>query len=412
MSELQRVIPIVDVTADLSKEGPAGPRQLTSLPPLSLYIHVPWCVRKCPYCDFNSHESSGSIPEDRYLDALTADLEQALPMIWGRPVHTVFLGGGTPSLLSAKAIDRLLTMIRARLPIWPDAEITIEANPGTAEAAKFQAYADSGVNRISLGIQSFNDKHLQALGRIHDANQARKAAEMAMRAVGRVNLDLMYGLPDQTPQEWCADLKTATLDFTPEHLSLYQLTLEPQTVFAKFPPTLPDEQVIDDMELAIDAAVCSQGWARYEVSAYARKNGVARHNLNYWMFGDYLGIGPGAHSKLSFPDHIAREARTRNPVQWMDRALKQNGTHVSESRHLLDAELPFEFVLNALRLHQGVALSLFQERTGLPTRALLPYIQKASAKRLLADRFGWLQASALGWRHLNDLQALFLSDAP
>jgi len=402
-----RIIPIVDERR--MEHAPVGDqtRRLEALPPLTLYVHVPWCVRKCPYCDFNSHELITDVPETDYLDALAADLEQALPQIWGRHVHSVFIGGGTPSLLSAAALERLLALLRSHLSLWPDAEITLEANPGTAEAQKFKSYAASGVNRISLGIQSFNDAHLAALGRIHDSRQARDAVGMALDAVKRVNLDLMYGLPGQSPEQWAQDLSIATA-FGTEHLSLYQLTLEPQTVFAKYPPPLPAEQAIADMESMIDASVIGSGWARYEVSAYARDDKVSRHNMNYWTFGDYLGIGPGAHSKLSFPDQIVRQARTRNPQQWINLAKARSGAHIAEHRVLKDSDLPFEFMLNALRLKEGVSLSAFKDHTGLPPGVLRKTIASAVKRGLLDPHPTQLRATALGWAHLNDLQALFL----
>ena len=408
MSEsLPRVIPIFDERRTQQPSISSRPQGLEALPPLALYVHVPWCVRKCPYCDFNSHELKADVPEADYLEALASDLEQALPQIWGRQVHSVFIGGGTPSLLSAEALDRLLALLRSYLSLWPDAEITLEANPGTAEAHKFKSYADSGVNRISLGIQSFNDAHLVALGRIHDSTQARLAVEMALNTVNRVNLDLMYGLPGQSPDEWAHDLGIAT-GFGSEHLSLYQLTLEPQTVFAKYPPQLPAEQAIADMESIIDSHVVEAGWARYEVSAYAREGKVCRHNMNYWTFGDYLGVGPGAHSKLSFPDQIVRQARIRNPQQWMRLAKERSGAHVAEQRVLENSDLPFEFMLNALRLKDGVALSLFQERTGLSEQVLRKTIAQAINRGLLEPHQTQLRATALGWSHLNELQALFL----
>ncbi|GAB1849479.1 radical SAM family heme chaperone HemW, partial [Achromobacter xylosoxidans] len=296
---------------------PAG-ATLTSLPPLSVYVHVPWCVRKCPYCDFNSHAApGGEIPERAYLDALRSDLEQALPSIWGRQVVSVFIGGGTPSLLSAAGLDELLAMLRACLNVWPDAEITMEANPGTAEAGRFRDYAASGVTRFSLGIQSFHDAQLKKLGRIHDSAQARAAIEMAQRAAPRVNLDMMFALPGQTLAACVDDLRQA-IGFGTEHLSLYHLTMEPNTVFAKFPPEdLPDDDTSAAMQDAVEAELAAAGLARYEVSAYARPGARCRHNLNYWEFGDYLGLGPGAHGKLSFHDRIVREARLRSPESWL-----------------------------------------------------------------------------------------------
>jgi len=385
----------------------AGLSVLTSLPPLSLYVHVPWCVRKCPYCDFNSHEAGGEIPEEQYLEALRADLEQALPSIWGRQVVSIFIGGGTPSLLSAAAVDQMLAMFRAYLNLWPQAEITMEANPGTVEAARFREYARSGINRFSLGIQSFDDAALRALGRIHDARQACAAIETAQNCVERVNLDIMFALPGQTMEECAADLRQA-MSFQTEHLSLYHLTLEPNTVFAKFPPAVPDDDTSAAMQDRVAELAEQGGWERYEVSAYARKSGRCRHNLNYWEFGDYLGIGPGAHGKLSFHDRIIRQARLKNPKSWMEKAPLMNGSHLAEDRQVLPEELPFEFMLNALRLRRGVPSSSFTERTGLSLAAIMPSIDAAVDKGLLLADPARLQASPLGWRFLNDLLAEFL----
>jgi len=389
--------------------APGQGTALTALPPLSVYVHVPWCVRKCPYCDFNSHAQSGELPERAYLDALRSDLEQAVPSIWGRQVFSVFIGGGTPSLLSARAIDELLAMLRACLNLWPDAEITLEANPGTAEAARLRDYAASGVNRISLGIQSFDDARLRALGRIHDRAQARAAIDMAQAAVGRVNLDLMFALPGQDLAAALRDLDTA-LSYGTEHLSLYHLTLEPNTVFAKYPPPLPDDDTAAAMQDALEERAAAAGLERYEVSAYARPGARCRHNVNYWEFGDYLGLGPGAHGKLSFPDRIVREARVRQPDSWMARAAARDGSHVAQARTIGREELPFEFMLNALRLKRGVAAMRFQERTGLPLAAIAHQIDAATRKGLLDPDPTVLRATPLGWRFLNDLQALFLGD--
>ncbi|WP_026350132.1 radical SAM family heme chaperone HemW [Bordetella sp. FB-8] len=382
---------------------------LTSLPPLSVYVHVPWCVRKCPYCDFNSHAAS-DIPERAYLDALRHDLEQALPSIWGRQVVSVFIGGGTPSLLSAAGLDELLAMLRSHLRLLPDAEVTLEANPGTAEAGRFRDYAASGVTRLSLGIQSFDDAQLQKLGRIHDAGQARAAIRMAQQAVARVNLDLMFALPGQTLDACLADVRQA-LSFGTEHLSLYHLTMEPNTVFAKYPPRdLPDDDTAAAMQDAVQAELAQASLQRYEVSAYARPGARCKHNLNYWEFGDYLGLGPGAHGKISFHDRIVREARARQPESWMERASRADGSHIAETRTLGTLDLPFEFMLNALRLRDGVASSLFAERTGLSLAAIAHQLEAAVSRGLLDADPTRLQASSLGWRFLNDLQEMFLSN--
>lgn len=387
--------------------SPGGRTILSSLPPLSLYVHVPWCVRKCPYCDFNSHELKADIPEDRYLVALQADLEQALPLIWGRQVISVFIGGGTPSLLSARALDAMLAMFRAYLNLLPDAEITLEANPGTLEAGRYADYAASGVNRISLGIQSFDDRALHALGRIHNASQARGAIESAQRAVPRVNLDLMYALPGQSVEACTDDLRQA-MSFGTGHLSLYHLTLEPNTVFAKYPPVLPDDDASAAMQDLITGTAASGGWDRYEVSAYAQPGQRCRHNLNYWQFGDYLGIGPGAHGKLSFHDKIIRQARLKNPESWMNKAVLRDGSHIAEDRKVEWKELGFEFMLNALRLKEGVPRSSFIERTGMSIMAVEPAIERAVARGLLDPDPAVLRATPLGWEFLNDLLEEFL----
>ena len=388
--------------------APGGKTILSSLPPLSLYVHVPWCVRKCPYCDFNSHELGGDLPEKEYLAALQADLEQALPLVWGRKIVSIFIGGGTPSLLSGATVDQMLAMFRSLLNVLPDAEITLEANPGTVEAGRFAHYAASGVNRLSLGIQSFNDDALKALGRIHNADQARAAIDMAQAAVGRVNLDLMYALPRQSLQACANDLRTA-MSFQTGHLSLYHLTLEPNTVFAKYPPSVPDDDSSAAMQDLITESTSLGGWERYEVSAYARPGERSRHNLNYWEFGDYLGIGPGAHGKLSFHDRIIRQAKLKNPASWMEKAVKRDGSHVADE-HLIDSkDLGFEFMLNTLRLKEGVPASSYEERTGQSILAITPAIQRAIARGLLHEDATRLKATALGWEFLNDLQAEFLA---
>jgi oxygen-independent coproporphyrinogen-3 oxidase len=368
-------------------------------------------VRKCPYCDFNSHEHAGgldAIPEREYLGALRRDLEQALPLIWGRPIVSVFVGGGTPSVFSARGIETLLSDVRALLPLQPDCEITLEANPGTFEADKFAAFRAAGVNRLSIGIQSFDEEKLRALGRIHDRAQALAAAAAAGRLFENFNLDLMYGLPGQSLEQCQADVRQA-LALSPPHVSLYQLTLEPNTVFAKFPPTLPDEDVIADMFAWIETQMSTAGYSHYEVSAYARADRICRHNRNYWMFGDYLGIGAGAHSKISFPHRIVRQIRLRQPESYLRSAVA--GSMLAESMEVPRADLPFEFMLNALRLNEGVPLSLFTERTGLPQSQIDAAIARAVDRGLLNDDGQRLAPTELGRRFLSDLQAMFLSAA-
>jgi oxygen-independent coproporphyrinogen-3 oxidase len=385
-----------------------GAVRLTSLPPLALYVHFPWCVRKCPYCDFNSHEWKGErFPEDDYLDALRADLEQALPLVWGRQVHTIFIGGGTPSLLSARGLDRLLSDVRALLPLDADAEITMEANPGTFEAEKFAQFRASGVNRLSVGIQSFNESHLKALGRIHDRGDAQRAVEIAARHFDNFNLDLMFALPQQTLDECRADIETA-LSFAPPHLSLYHLTLEPNTLFAKFPPALPDDDASADMQEWIHERTAAAGYERYEVSAYAQPHRQCKHNLNYWRFGDYLGIGAGAHSKLSFAHRIVRQARYKHPATFIEQA--RAGAPVQEEHEVSAHDLPFEFMLNALRLVEGFPVHRFIERTGLPMTSIEPALQEAERRGLIERTFEKIVPTPLGQRFLNDLQGLFLND--
>ncbi len=384
----------------------AGTLSLPALPPLSLYVHFPWCVRKCPYCDFNSHEPDGQgIPEPAYLDALVADIEAALPLIWGRPVVSVFIGGGTPSLMSAEGVERLLSDVRARLPLEADCEITMEANPGTFEAERFAAYRSAGVNRLSIGVQSFNAAKLQALGRIHDRAQAEAAADLARRVFDNFNLDLMFGLPSQSLEEAQADVEAA-LQFAPPHLSLYQLTLEPNTVFAKYPPAVPDEDAVAGMQEWIEARTAQAGYRRYEVSAYARPGRECRHNLNYWRFGDYLGVGAGAHSKISFPHRIVRQVRFRQPASYLERAAR--GEFLAEHVEVGRSDLPFEFMLNALRLPEGVPAGLFAERTGLPASAIEAPLQRAEERGLIERDLTRIQPTELGHRFLTDLQSLFL----
>ena len=392
----------------ISAAALSGPRFL-ALPPLALYVHIPWCLRKCPYCDFNSHEAKGDAPEAAYVDALIADLEFALPSIWGRRVVSVFIGGGTPSLFSANAIDTLLAGIRARVPLAPDAEITLEANPGTFEREKFAGYRAAGINRLSLGVQSFDPQHLRALGRVHDADEARRAAEAALSIFGNVNFDLMYALPRQTVAEAAADL-AAALAFAPPHLSFYHLTLEPNTLFHRYPPPLPDDETAADIEDAVDAALEAAGYRHYETSAHAQSGRECRHNLNYWQFGDYLGIGAGAHSKLSFADRIVRQVRHKQPKQYLEQVAA--GAPLQEDAAVTREDVGFEFMLNALRLTDGVPASSFAERTGYPLALVRQGLEAAAVRGLIERDPALLRPTALGRRFLNDLQALFLPDPP
>ena len=384
-----------------------GTLQLGALPPLSLYVHLPWCLKKCPYCDFNSHEvRTGEMPEQRYLDALVADLEGALPLIWGRPIHSIFIGGGTPSLFSPQAIDRLLGDIRARLRLEPDCEITLEANPGTFEKDRFKAFRSAGVTRLSVGVQSFNDDHLKALGRVHDRAQAIAALEEAALAFETFNLDLMYALPGQTMDQLEQDLVQA-LAMMPPHLSVYHLTIEPNTYFAKFPPRVPDDDTAYAMLDRITEMTGGAGMDRYEVSAYAKPGHRCWHNMNYWQFGDYLGIGAGAHSKLSFPHRVVRQVRFREPKLYMDNALA--GQAVAQDDEVSRSQLPFEFMLNALRLRDGFELQQFCERTGLPLTAIEKPLQEAERKGLIERSLARVRPTQRGFDFLSDLQGLFLA---
>ena len=424
-----------------------GTLNLSELPPLSLYVHLPWCLKKCPYCDFNSHASPpagsaagfasgspasaaglGSLPEARYLDALRADLEAALPLVWGRRVVSVFIGGGTPSLFSPDSIERLLADVRARLPLEPGCEITLEANPGTFESQRFRAFRQAGVTRLSIGVQSFDDQALHRIGRVHDAAQARAAVAEAREAFDTFNIDLMYALPGQTLQALQTDLDIA-LGFAPPHLSVYHLTMEPGTVFATRPPAgLPDDDTAARMlDLIVDTTAAA-GLQRYEVSAFARPGHRCRHNLNYWQFGDYLGIGAGAHGKLSFPHRVLRQVRWREPATYMDKALA--GQAVSNEHEVARKDLPFEYALNALRLREGFTVEEFCARTGLAPSALASAVAQARQRGLLEPAMedtlglaGLLEPpgalrpqrvvpSAHGFDFLSDLQALFLPDDP
>lgn len=377
-----------------------------ALPPLSLYIHIPWCVRKCPYCDFNSHEARGAIPDREYVETLLRDLDSALPLIWGRKIYSIFIGGGTPSLLSGEAISYLLTQVRMRLPLAHEAEITLEANPGTVEADKFAAFRDAGVNRLSLGIQSFDDHHLQALGRIHSGDEAKRAIEMAQAHFDNFNLDLMYALPGQSQEDAMLDVQTA-LSFAPQHLSCYHLTLEPNTLFAHHPPQLPDDDASSEMQLGIETLMAAHGYQHYETSAFARPGRQARHNLNYWLFGDYLGVGAGAHSKLSFHDKVIRQARQKQPKAYMEGAAQ--GAQVQSEQVLDKGDLAFEFMMNALRLNGGFEEGLFQERTSLPLLLIRSELATAEQKGLLVREAGRIAPSEMGRRFLNDLLQIFLA---
>ena len=377
--------------------------------PLALYIHIPWCIRKCPYCDFNSHNAPNNLPEKQYIQALLNDLAQELPSIWGRRLESIFIGGGTPSLFSAESMDELLSGIRALLPVRPNLEITLEANPGTFEQEKFKGFREAGINRLSVGIQSFNPQHLQALGRVHNQAEALKAAEVARYAgFDNFNLDLMFGLPQQNLEQAVADLQQA-IDLQPTHLSWYQLTLEPNTLFYKHPPVLPDDDLLVDMQYAGQALLQQAGYSQYEVSAYAQSEHECRHNLNYWQFGDYLGLGAGAHGKITDPfGQVTRHQKYRQPAQYLQQT--ELGQARSETQILTTDDLKFEFMLNALRLKSGFDLELFTERTGLTSEAL-------QAPLALAEQKGWLtidqnhiQTTELGWQFLNTVIQLFLDD--
>lgn len=398
---MARVIPIVQS----GSKRPSGTLEFRSQPPLSLYIHIPWCVQKCPYCDFNSHEARERIPEDDYIAALITDLESALPLIWGRRVSTIFMGGGTPSLLSGQAVDVLLTAIRSRVVLLPDAEITLEANPGTAEAERFAAYREAGVNRLSLGIQSFNPHHLKALGRIHDEHEAKAAIELAARHFERFNLDLMYGLPGQMMAEAMTDLETA-ISFAPRHLSCYQLTLEPNTRFAAEPPQLPESDLCADMQEAIEARLATAGYQHYETSAFAQPGYQCQHNLNYWSFGDYLGIGAGAHGKLTMHDSVLRQMRWKQPAQYLKQVAA--GLPVHEEHSVTADELPFEFMMNALRLNGGFDPALFESRTTLPLISIESELRQAEADGLIERTAQHIAPTKKGQRFLNELLRRFL----
>jgi len=413
---LKKVIPI---TSDASFNAPSKPINvafpilgdatlsgLKNPPPLSLYIHIPWCVKKCPYCDFNSHESRTEIPEKRYVAALIADLEQSVPRVYGRKIKTVFFGGGTPSLFSAEAINEILSAVRMLTPLDYGAEITLEANPGTVDTAHFIGYKEAGVNRVSLGIQSFNADYLKALGRIHNDKEALEAAKLALKIFERVNLDVMYALPNQTLEHALADAKMA-ISLSPDHLSFYHLTLEPNTPFHHSPPSLPSDDISADMQEQIEALLAEHGYLHYETSAFCKPKSQAKHNLNYWQFGDYLGIGAGAHSKLSYHDKITRETRHKHPNAYMQ--ASESGNAVDHTWHIEKEDLGFEFMMNALRLTNGFEKKLFNERTGMPLEAIAMRLTKASKQGLIKEDLQYIKPSLTGQRYLNNLLALFLN---
>nr|WP_314563552.1 radical SAM family heme chaperone HemW [uncultured Pseudomonas sp.] len=381
--------------------------QVFALPPLALYIHIPWCVRKCPYCDFNSHAAGPTLPEAEYVDALLADLDNDLAHVHGRPLTSIFFGGGTPSLFSAEALGRLLDGVARRLSFAPDIEITLEANPGTFEQAKFVAYRGLGINRLSIGIQSFQDAKLKALGRIHGRDEAIRAADRA-RAAGfdNFNLDLMHGLPEQSVADALGDLEQA-IALAPTHLSWYQLTMEPNTVFWSQPPELPEDDTLWDIQEAGQARLAAAGYHQYETSAYAQPGRQARHNLNYWGFGDFLGIGAGAHAKLSAPDGtLLRTWKTRLPKDYLDPAK----AFQAGAKSLAPADLPFDFMMNALRLVDGVPAAWYPQRTGQPLDSLAPALAAARRAGLLAEDEQRLRPTARGQLFLNDLLQSFLPD--
>ena len=386
--------------------GDATISGLKNPPPLSLYIHIPWCVKKCPYCDFNSHESRSDIPEKRYVAALIADLEQSVPRVYGRKIKSVFFGGGTPSLFSAESIDEILSAVRMLTPLDYGAEVTLEANPGTVDTANFAGYKQAGVNRISLGIQSFNADYLKALGRIHDDKQAIAAAELALSIFERVNLDVMYALPNQTLAHALADAEQA-IKLNPDHLSFYHLTLEPNTPFHRTPPSLPSDDLSADMQERIEDLLAKNGYEHYETSAFCKPNNYARHNLNYWQFGDYLGIGAGAHSKLSYHDKITRETRHKHPKAFMENA--EAGSATDNIWTIEKSELGFEFMMNALRLTGGFETKLFAERTGMPWQLVSMRVTEAQNKGLIQQDLNTIKPTLLGQRYLNNLLQLFLN---
>ena len=402
------------IISPTSISGSQSPR-LRSLPPLSLYIHVPWCLKKCPYCDFNSHEVRGQVsdlPESEYVAELMRDLEAALPLVWGRKVVSIFFGGGTPSLFSAASIDTILSAVRALLPLDLLAEVTLEANPGTFEAQKFADFRVAGINRLSVGIQSFSSKHLQSLGRIHDGGEAHRAVEIARKNFDNVNLDLMYALPDQTLEEAQNDIETA-IACGVAHISAYHLTLEPNTLFHRYPPSLPDDDSAAEMQVTIEQTLASAGYINYETSAFAQAGRESRHNMNYWLFGDYLGIGAGAHSKISFPDKILRQVRYKQPKEYLAKAgpsMTAVGPPVMEQHEVARNDRAFEFMMNALRLTKGFATETFVERTGLPITTIQRQLEEAERRGLIERDYRRIAPTLTGRRFLNDLLQLFLPE--
>jgi putative oxygen-independent coproporphyrinogen III oxidase len=382
--------------------------QFHALPPLTLYIHLPWCVRKCPYCDFNSHPVPEKLPEAAYIDALIRDLEQELPRIWGRRLQSIFIGGGTPSLFAPESLDRLLSGIRARLPGRPQMEITLEANPGTVEQGRFAEFYALGINRLSLGVQSFNEEALQRLGRIHNAQEARQAVATA-QAVGfdNINLDLMFGLPGQTETQALTDIETA-IALAPAHISYYQLTLEPHTYFFRYPPPLPPAEKIDAWQAACHSRLAQAGYHHYEISAYAQTHRQCQHNLNYWQFGDYLGIGAGAHGKITdtLGNHITRRWKVKHPTHYLAKAGTPAG--LGGETQLTPAEAASEFMMNTLRLTEGFPSHLFQERVGLPLNHVATALHDAESLELIEWDFQRIGPTQKGLQLLNELLQLFL----
>ena len=399
---------IISPAAILGSQAP----QLKSLPPLSLYIHIPWCMKKCPYCDFNSYEvrdRNGGMPEAEYVAALIGDLEVALPLIWGRKVISVFFGGGTPSLFSPRSIDAILAAARTLLPLEHLAEITLEANPGTFEAQKFADFRAAGINRLSIGIQSFNVRHLTSLGRIHDDKDARRAVEIAQKNFDNVNLDLMYGLPNQTLEEARDDIERAVA-YGVQHISAYHLTLEPNTLFHRYPPSLPGDELTADMQAVIEQTLAREGYANYETSAFARPGRESRHNMNYWLFGDYLGIGAGGHSKISFRDRIVRQMRYRQPKEYLTKSASEitSESTIMEEHEVGRNDRAFEFMMNALRLTEGFTPQMFVERTGLALTHIQRQLDEAERRQLITRDFQRIAPTLSGRRFLNDLLQLFL----